>query len=74
MKSKKVFYLKRDFYSIPQVIIITAESREKAEETLAKKLAKEHYSIADYEKLTELDISKNRLIILEPPGDRHFDR
>ena len=61
-------------HSNPQVIVVSAEDEKKATELLNKQLATENYPPGNFGKLTELDTTKPNLIILTPPGDRHFER
>jgi hypothetical protein len=70
----KIFYLERDFYSNPQVIIVIAKNRQEAETLLSAQLAKENNHRSSLGKLTELDLFHPELLILEPLGDRHLVR
>jgi hypothetical protein len=70
----RTYYLNRDFYSNPQVVVVTAESKEQADKLLNEQLAVENYPPGNFGELTELDTTRPMLIILNPPGDRHFER
>ncbi|HUC95297.1 MAG TPA: hypothetical protein VMR19_04860 [Candidatus Saccharimonadales bacterium] len=68
-----VFYIERDYYSTPQVLVIIAPDLAEAEKMFSEMLTQENDRRHCYGKLLELDLSKSGLIKLEPPGDRHFD-
>jgi hypothetical protein len=70
----KIFKLERDFYSTPQVIIVTTDTAEAAELILNNLLKEENNPPGIYGPLIELDLTKPGIIILSPPGDRHMDR
>lgn len=70
----QVFFLERDFYSNPEVIIIVAPNMETATEMLNQKLKGENYPPGTFGKLQKLDLRANTIKILRPPGDRHLDR
>lgn len=70
----RTYYLNRDFYSNPQVVVVTADSKEQADKLLNKQLAAENYPPGNFGDLTELDTTKPGLVILNPPGDRHLIR
>lgn len=70
----KVFFLERNFYSNPQVLIITAESREDADRQLAEQLKAENYRPNQFGALQELDLSKRQMVIISPPGNRDLLR
>ena len=70
----RTYYLKRDFYSDPQVVVVSAENKVQADKLLNEQLAAENYPPGNFGQLTELDTTKPNLVILTPPGDRHFER
>lgn len=72
--SNKIFYLERDNFSNPEVIIIIAKNIEEATKSLNNMLHEENLRPGDCGKLTELDLTTEALIKLNPPGDRHFIR
>jgi hypothetical protein len=73
MEQLRVFYLERDFYSNPQVVVVTAENRDQADIILNEQLKKENYQPGEFEELTELDLTKPGIIILQLPDSRPFD-
>jgi hypothetical protein len=70
----RTFYLERDFYSDPQVVVVTAENRKEADKLLNEQLKKENCPPGQSGELKELDTTKPGLVILSPPGDRHLER
>lgn len=70
----KVFYLERDYYSNPQVVVVTATNKKEATKLLDILLKEENYSPGNYGKLKELDTSSKKIQIISPPGDRHLVR
>lgn len=74
VNSNKVFYLERDFYSNPQVVVVVAGDKEEANTILNKQLSEENYPPGNFGELVELDTSKKGLQVINPPGDRHMVR
>ncbi len=72
--ANKIFYLERDFYSNPQMLIVIAGNLEEAKEILRIQLESENYKLEHFDDLKELDISTKGLQIFSPPGDRHMIR
>jgi hypothetical protein len=70
----RVFFLERNFYSNPQVILITAESREDANGQLAQQLKAENYGPEHFGALQELDLPMRQMVIISPPGNRDLLR
>jgi hypothetical protein len=69
----RVFYLKRDNTSNPEVLLITARDLAHAEELLGDQLEKENYSRDRYKgELVEYDTTQAGLLIIRPPGDLHM--
>ncbi|MBI2635027.1 MAG: hypothetical protein HYW79_00560 [Parcubacteria group bacterium] len=71
MANKCVFYCERDFYSTPQVLLITANDELEAKRLLDEQYEKDNYGGLK-PKLKELNISENSVLILEPPGNRDY--
>lgn len=70
----KVFCIERDHYSVPQVLLFVAESREAAEVMFSEVLKSENGERGDHGELDEINLSKPGRTIFEPPGDRHMTR
>lgn len=70
----RVFYVERDFYTNPQVVIIVAKDEVEALELYNQQLESENYPPVKQDTLEELDLSGTGLKILSPPGDRHLIR
>ncbi len=68
----KVYYLERDFYSNPQVVLVIAENESAATDRMNKQLDGENYEHGRFGPLKELDTTTQTLIILSPPGDRNL--
>jgi len=70
----RVFYLGRDFYSRPQVVLIAGRDKQEALSLFNQLLKLENNPPVNEEVLGELDLSKSSLKIIEPPGNSHLDR
>ena len=68
----RTFYLERDFYSTPEVVLIVAESEEAATALMNQQLDEENYEHGRFGPLKELGTETQSITILRPPGDRHL--
>ena len=79
----KVFFLSKSFYGIPQVYLVVADSEEEAKVLLTgDRLQDEDDDLYvnvtpdqrfSWEKtLTELDLTKTHVVLVEPPGDINY--
>lgn len=71
-EKNRIFYLERDFYSDPQVVIVIAKDIEEATKILNDQLAEEYYPPGEFGELKELSTTTKGLQIISPPGDRHL--
>jgi len=70
----KAFYLERDFYSNPQVLLIFAANLQEATDLLDAQLVQENCPPGHFGVLKELNINRKGITIFKPPGDSHFNR
>jgi hypothetical protein len=74
-ESNRVFYLLRDYYSNPEILIIVAPDKKSAIEMLRTQHASEnHLAEINNKDVIELDLKSKKLLTLRPPGDRHLIR
>lgn len=68
----KVFYMTRNFYGRPQMLLAVADDRTEAEKVIGKKLESENYNLRSDEVIeVETTIPSFRMINL-PFGDPNF--
>lgn len=67
----KIFYLTRDFYGTPQIILVAAPDKQTADRLFEEQLKSENNPYDEEAK--ELDITVQSLTIISlPPGDINY--